>query len=70
MKKVLAGMILYFLVFTGVFIPNPTVSANQEWITTEVKFSDLSNHHRFYKEIQYLVNNSIISGFPDGTFSL
>ncbi|MGG3737523.1 S-layer homology domain-containing protein [Aeribacillus pallidus] len=31
-------------------------------------FKDLKTNHRFYQEINYLVDKNIISGFPDGTF--
>jgi beta-lactamase superfamily II metal-dependent hydrolase len=31
-------------------------------------FTDLNSNHRFYQEINYLTDRSIITGFPDNTF--
>ncbi|UII55651.1 S-layer homology domain-containing protein [Cytobacillus spongiae] len=31
-------------------------------------FTDVMKSHRFYQEIQYLVNRNVITGFPDGDF--
>ncbi|WP_052343680.1 S-layer homology domain-containing protein [Bacillus massiliigorillae] len=36
--------------------------------TPSIVFKDVSTQYTFYEEINYLVNRSIISGYPDGTF--
>ena len=61
MKKCLVSTVLCFLVFLGIFIPYTKANTNQE-------FNDLSSNQRFYKEIHYLVNKGIITGFPYKTF--
>ncbi|WP_404356511.1 S-layer homology domain-containing protein [Cytobacillus firmus] len=56
-KKFLSLLLVYFLVFAGF-----STSAQAQG------FKDLSSNHRFYQEINYLTDRSIITGFPDNTF--
>lgn len=56
-KKFLSLLLVYFLVFAGF-----STSAEAQG------FKDLSSNHRFYQEINYLTDRSIITGFPDNTF--
>ena len=44
-----------------------TVSTDIE-ISKKSVFSDISNSHPYKKEIEYLVNKGLISGYGDGTF--
>lgn len=56
-KKFFSLLLVYFLVFAGF-----STSAQAQG------FKDLSSNHRFYQEINYLTDRSIITGFPDNTF--
>ena len=68
MKKVLVSIILFFLIFGGIIIPNVSASENQDVTTSALGFKDLGSGNTFYNEIISLTSRGIISGFPDGTF--
>jgi hypothetical protein len=55
-------ILLIFILSLAVFIPN-NVSAEPKTL-----FKDIPNDFWAKKEIEYLVNNKIISGYGDGTF--
>lgn len=57
MKKLFFSIVL-ILLFGGTFTS----------VTFAAGFSDVHKEDRFYKEIMYLTNESIIYGFPNGTF--
>ncbi|MGE6413671.1 S-layer homology domain-containing protein [Planococcus kocurii] len=58
MKKIIVFVVL-LLMLSGIF-------TNQSLAATNLK--DVEKSNRFYNEIQYLINEEVISGFPDGTF--
>ena len=68
MKKVLVSIILLFLIFGGIIIPNVSARENQDVTTSALGFKDLGTGNTFYNDIKYLTSQGIISGFPDGTF--
>lgn len=59
MRKIIALVISFILVFSMFAIENVEASKN---------FKDVSSKHRFYEEISFLTEKGAISGFSDGTF--
>ncbi|CAM3889122.1 S-layer homology domain-containing protein [Aeromicrobium ponti] len=57
MKKLFSLFFVFVLVFSGF-----------SQSTYAQGFKDLTSDHRFFEEINYLVDGDIITGFPDGTF--
>lgn len=57
MKRIMSFLLVFMLAFTD-FASEANAAS----------FTDTSESHRFYDEINYLSNEGIISGFPDGRF--
>lgn len=56
-KRIISFLLVFMLAFTG-FINQANAAS----------FTDTSQSYRFYDEINYLSNEGIINGFPDGRF--
>ncbi|KAB7707424.1 S-layer homology domain-containing protein [Bacillus aerolatus] len=57
MKKCLSFLAVFVLAFSSF-----------SFSVKAAAFADLSENHRFYKEMSFLENKGIISGYPDDTF--